>query len=214
MRFGPHGEVELRPQNLELSGRRVTLRPLTPADFDAWRSVRRRSRDWLVKWEPRPTPGQPDAVEDKRAFSARCGRRQREQELGTGFGFGIFVGGRFGGEININTVQRGPFQSAYVGYWIDQALAGNGYVPEAVVVLMRFAFEELGLHRVQISIIPRNDASRRVVEKLGLRDEGIALRYLEINGEWEDHVRYAITAEEWEERRDQLLEEWTATEAM
>ena len=59
-----------------------------------------------------------------------------------------------------------------------------------------------------MAIIPRNERSRRVMEKLGLRDEGVALRYLEINGVWEDHVRYAITAEEWEERREALLKEW------
>ena len=103
---------------------------------------------------------------------------------------------------------RSSFQNAYVGYWIDEALAGRGLMPEAVVVLARFAFEELGLHRLQISIIPRNAASRRVPEKLGLRDEGIAVRYLEINGIWEDHVRYAITAEEWDERREELERSW------
>ena len=74
--------------------------------------------------------------------------------------------------------------------------------------MCRFAFEDLGLHRVQIAIIPRNAASRRVVEKLGIRDEGIAVRYLEINGVWEDHVRYAITAEEWAERREGYVKEW------
>ena len=78
--------------------------------------------------------------------------------------------------------RRGPFQNAYVGYWIDQAQAGRGYVPEACVLLFRFAFEEIGLHRLQISIIPRNRPSRRVAQKLWLRGEGIALRYLEIDG--------------------------------
>ncbi|HEY8060476.1 MAG TPA: GNAT family protein, partial [Acidimicrobiales bacterium] len=66
----------------------------------------------------------------------------------------------------------------------------------------------LRLHRVQIAIIPRNTASRRVVEKVKVREEGVAERYLEINGVWEDHVRYAITAEEWQQRRDDLLTEW------
>ena len=74
--------------------------------------------------------------------------------------------------------------------------------------MIRFAFEELRLHRVQISIIPRNTNSRRVVEKLNIRDEGIAVRYLEINGTWEDHVRYAITAEEWTDRRSELSAAW------
>jgi [ribosomal protein S5]-alanine N-acetyltransferase len=192
----------------ELRGRRVLLRPLTPADFPDWREVRQRNRDWLLKWEPKPPPGQPDDTESKPAFNARCGAREREWQLGTGHGFGIFVDGRFAGEINVSAVQRGPFQNAYVGYWIDEARAGQGYVPESLVVVCGFAFEDLRLHRLQVAIIPRNRASRRVAEKLGLRNEGVAVRYLAINGVWEDHIRYAITAEEWVERRDELLGRW------
>ena len=189
-------------------GRRVLLRPLTVSDFGAWQEVRRRNADWLTKWEAQRIAGQPDVVEDRDAYSVRCSARQRERQLGTGYGFGIFVNGDFAGEINLTAVQRGPFQSAYVGYWIDEKHAGNGYMPESLVVLAQFAFEELHLHRIQISIIPRNAASRRVVEKLGIREEGIALRYLEINGVWEDHVRYGLTAEEWAERGDSLLRDW------
>lgn len=192
----------------ELTGRRVVLRPLVVNDFEAWREVRIRGRDWLLKWEPRPLAGQPDAAVDRRVFAARCAARERERQLGTGYGFGVFVSGRFAGEINLSSVQRGPFQNAYVGYWIDEAMAGFGYTPEAFVVLARFAFEDLALHRLQVSIIPRNRASRRVAEKLGLREEGIAVRYLEINGVWEDHVRYALTAEEWTERREEFLRTW------
>lgn len=192
----------------ELVGRRVVLRPLVAADFDAWREVRLRARNWLLKWEPRPLAGQPDATEDRRVFAARCGARERERQLGTGYGFGIFVGSRFVGEINLSSVQRGPFQNAYLGYWIDEAAAGRSYTPESVVVICRFAFEELRLHRVQAAIIPRNAASHRVVEKVGLRTEGTAVRYLEINGVWEDHVRYAITSEEWAQRRDVYLRDW------
>jgi ribosomal-protein-alanine N-acetyltransferase len=101
-------------------------------------------------------------------------------------------------------VQRGPFQSANVGYWIDAHHAGQGYMPEAVAVILRFAFEDLGLHRVEAAIVPRNANSRRVAEKLGLRDEGTSVRFLQIRGMWEDHVRYGITAEEWAQRRDEL----------
>lgn len=191
-----------------LAGRRLTLRPLVIGDFPAWQEVRRRNADWLLKWEPKRVPGAPDPVESRDAFAMRCGARQRERQLGTGFAYGIFVGRRFAGEINLSIVQRGPFQSSYVGYWIDEACAGRGYMPEAVVCLCRSAFEDLGLHRVQISIIPRNAPSRRVVEKLGIRDEGTAERYLEIAGVWEDHIRYAITAEEWQERKDALVKEW------
>jgi ribosomal-protein-alanine N-acetyltransferase len=191
-----------------LIGRRIVLRPLVVEDFPAWREVRRRNADWLLKWEPLRAAGAPDPVESRDAFAVRCGARQRERQLGTGFGYGIFVGGHFAGEINLSIVQRGPFQSAYVGYWVDEACAGQGYMPEAVVCLARAAFDDLHLHRIQISIIPRNTASRRVVEKLGIRDEGVAQRYLEINGTWEDHIRYAMTVEEWEQRREELLQAW------
>ena len=195
-----------------LPGRRVVLRPLVASDFEAWRDVRQRNVEWLTKWEPRPPEGYPNDSVDRTAFAARCGAREREWQLGTGYGFGIFVRDRLAGEINLSGVQRGPFQNAYVGYWIDEAQAGQGYVPEALVVAARFAFEDLGLHRLQVAIIPRNRASRRVAEKLGLRDEGVAVRYLAINGVWEDHIRYAITAEEWRERRDELLHAWLEPE--
>jgi ribosomal-protein-alanine N-acetyltransferase len=191
-----------------LFGRRILLRPIAAADFAAWREVRRRNVDWLTKWEAQRIHGQPDVIEDRDAFAVRCSARQRERQLGTGYGYGIFVDGELAGEINLTAVQRGPFQSAYVGYWIDEKHAGNGYMPEALVILAQFAFDELHLHRIQISIIPRNGASRRVVEKLGIRDEGIAARYLEINGVWEDHIRYAVTTEEWETRRDELVRDW------
>ena len=110
----------------------------------------------------------------------------------------------FCGEININNVVRGAFQSGHVGYWIDERHAGRGFIPEGLVGVFGHAFDRAGLHRLQISIIPRNASSRRVVEKLQIRDEGIAKGYLQIAGNWEDHVRYAITSEEWEERREEL----------
>lgn len=191
-----------------LVGRRVVLRPLTANDFRSWQEVRRRNDGWLTPWEPERMPGMPDVVESLDAFVMRCRAREQERQVGTGFGFGIFVDGRLVGEINLSSVQRGPFQSAYVGYWVDEACAGQGLVPESLVVLLRYSFENLHLHRIQISIIPRNHRSRRVMEKLKLRDEGVALRYLEINGVWEDHVRYAITAEEWRERREELIRQW------
>jgi ribosomal-protein-alanine N-acetyltransferase len=134
--------------------------------------------------------------------------RERERQLGTGFGFGIFLEGRFSGEITLSSIQRGPFQSGSIGYWVDRDLAGRGLVPEAVVVVLQFAFESLHLHRIEVAIIPRNGSSRRVVEKLALRTEGVAQGFLEINGEWEDHVRYAITSEEWAARRGELLATW------
>jgi ribosomal-protein-alanine N-acetyltransferase len=197
----------VRHAPLQLRGRRVLLRSLSEDDFPAWHEVRTRCADWLLRWEPRPK-GAPVPSEDRPSFAARCGIRERERHLGTGYGFGIFVGDRFAGEVTLSSIQRGPFQSGVIGYWVDEAMAGQGLVPEAVVVTLRFAFETISLHRVEIAIIPRNLPSRRVVEKLGIREEGVALRFLEIEGVWEDHVRYAVTTEEWAVRESALLAEW------
>jgi ribosomal-protein-alanine N-acetyltransferase len=134
--------------------------------------------------------------------------RERERHLGSGFGFGIFLEDIFVGEITISGVMRGPLQSAYVGYWIDERVAGRGLMPEALVVVLDYCFETLRLHRVEVNIIPRNIASRRVVEKLGIRCEGVAERYLEIDGAWEDHARYAITVEEWNDKAEDLRVAW------
>jgi ribosomal-protein-alanine N-acetyltransferase len=114
--------------------------------------------------------------------------------------------GVFAGEVSLGSVQRGPFQSAFVGYWVDEGHAGRGLVPEGVALLLRYGFEELRLHRLEAAIVPRNAPSRRVAEKLGLRDEGTALRFLQIRGTYEDHVRYAITAEEWDRRRTEITD--------
>ena len=191
-----------------LAGRRVRLRPLVTSDFVQWREVRGSNGAWLTSWEPAKPPSHPDPDVTRAAFAARCGARDRERQLGTGYGFGVFVDCALVGETNIAGVTRGPFQSCNIGYWVDQRHAGNGYIPEAVVLGLRFAFEELTMHRVEIAIVPRNQRSRRVVEKLALRSEGVALRFLEINGCWEDHERFAITAEEWVQRRDSLVFKW------
>lgn len=191
-----------------LYGRRVMLRPLEPHDFPAWREVRLRNEAWLVPWEPKRSVAMPDPTRDRSAFDARCSARERERSADHAHPFGVFVDQALAGEVNLNNVTRGALQSATVGYWIDEARAGRGYIAESVAVVLRFAFEQLGLHRVEICIVPRNTNSRRVVDKLGLRNEGIAERYLEINGTWEDHIRYAITAEEWESRAAELTATW------
>ena len=198
-------------RSLELSGLRVRLVTLVDSDYDAWFEVRDRCRNWLVPWEPR-SKGAPLAPEDSASFAARCGMRERERQLGSGFGFGVFFEGRFTGEVTLSSIQRGPFQNGSIGYWIDKEAAGQGLIPEAVVVVLKFAFETLRLHRIEVAIIPRNRPSRRVVEKLGMRSEGVALGFLEINGEWEDHVRYAMTAEEWAVQRRQLVPRWIGSE--
>ena len=188
-----------------LVGPRVVLRPLEPADGDAWREVRARNRDWLEPWEPLPEPGSPDLLRDPSAFRARCASAARQRHLDSAHAMGVFLhAGTLIGEMNLSGIQRGPFQNAYIGYWIDHAHAGQGLTPEALVLMIRFAFENLNLHRIQVAIVPRNQSSRRVAEKLALREEGISQGYLQIRGTWEDHVRYAMTVEEWAERGEEL----------
>jgi ribosomal-protein-alanine N-acetyltransferase len=193
---------------LRLYGRRVVLRPLVPQDFTGWSEVRRRNGEWLTIWEPQRLSHHPDPETNREVFAARCGARDRERLAGTQYAFGIFVDGAFAGEINLNNVVRGAFQSATIGYWIDRARAGRSLMSEAVVVLSQFAFEELNLHRIEVCIIPRNQNSRRVMEKINIREEGTAERFLEINGVWEDHVRYGLTREEWDARRAELFSDW------
>jgi [ribosomal protein S5]-alanine N-acetyltransferase len=203
----PSSTSSLRaPQTLY--GRRVMLRPLQPPDFAEWSEVRRRNEAWLTPWEPRRPLGQLDPTVNRDAFSARCTARDRDSAAGVAYGFGLFVDRRFAGEINLNHVLRGAMQSATVGYWIDQAWAGQALVAEGVVVLAEFAFDQLDLHRLEICIVPRNSNSRRVMEKIGIREEGLAERFLEINGVWEDHVRYGFTVEEWTAREAELRQRW------
>ena len=166
-----------------LVGPRVMLRALDVGDHDAWRAIRIESRDWLEPWEPLPEPGSPDPVIDREAFRARCGAWERQRQFDTAYGFGLFLrDGTLLGEVSLGSVLRGPFQSCFIGYWIDAEHAGRGYIPEGVVLIIRYGFEELGLHRMEAAIVPRNDKSRRVADKLGLRDEGTASRFLQIQG--------------------------------
>jgi ribosomal-protein-alanine N-acetyltransferase len=188
-----------------LTGPRIELRPLKGSDWEQWQDVRVRSRDWLEPWEPFGEPGAPDPIAVSDAFKARCGAWERQRHFDAAYGFGIFLrNGPFIGEVSLGSVQRGPFQSANVGYWIDEPHAGHGYMPEAVVLAMRYGFEELGLHRIEAAIVPRNEASRRVAEKLGMREEGTSERFLQIRGVWEDHVRFAMTSEDWKQRKQEI----------
>ena len=128
--------------------------------------------------------------------------------MGMAYGFGLFVDNTFAGEINLNNVVRGALQCGDVGYWIDQRHAGNRYIAEGgrrarPLRLRRAPPAPPGdLHRAAQHQQPPGDGGA------GIREEGIAQRYLEINGTWEDHMRYAITAEEWAVRRDELTSAW------
>lgn len=108
------------------------------------------------------------------------------------------------GQIAITNVLRNVAQSAFIGYWIGANWLGRGYATEATAAMLAYAFEQLRLHRISIWISTENAASLRVVEKLKLRYEGTALRALYQGGKWADTRIFAITSEEWNDRKHEL----------
>ena len=104
--------------------------------------------------------------------------------------------GQIAGVVNISEIVGGAFLSAYLGYHAMAAWAGRGLMTDAVRLAVRFAFDELGLHRVEANIQPGNAASIALVRRLGFRIEGFSPRYLRIAGVWRDHERWAMLADE------------------
>ena len=102
------------------------------------------------------------------------------------------------GAINLSQIFRKSFQNAYLGYYIAEKFAGKGIMSEAVALILRYAFKELKLHRIEANIQPRNLASIAVVRKNGFTKEGFSPKYLKIGGRWRDHERWAIIKEDWE----------------
>jgi ribosomal-protein-alanine N-acetyltransferase len=185
--------------HLRLEEPPTAIRPTHPQDARDQLALRRTNRDHTARWDP---------LRDE-SFYTEAGQRleldldQRAWSSGTAYAFAVLDlddGERLIGRVALANIVRGPWQNATLGYWIDARANGRGHATRAVVLALRFAFEHAGLHRVQPAIIPRNARSVRVAEKAGFRLEGRALRYLRINGVWEDHDIYALTLEDWERR--------------
>ncbi len=100
------------------------------------------------------------------------------------------------GLFEFSEVVRGSFQNAYLGYWVGAPYAGQGYMREGMQLALRFAFNELRLHRVEANIQPANERSLGLAKRSGFRREGFSPRYLKIGGRWRDHERWAILADE------------------
>jgi ribosomal-protein-alanine N-acetyltransferase len=129
-------------------------------------------------------------------YTAMLRSLRRQAREGSAFPFAITYEGRFAGQLTVGNVVRGAFNSAYVGYWVDAAVAGRGVMPTALALVVDHCFGPARLHRIEANIRPENVASKRVVEKLGFRDEGLHRRYLAIDGAYRDHIGYAVTIED------------------
>ena len=130
------------------------------------------------------------------SFDLICARRLTKIDDSAGWHFGVFAQGVFCGEVDMTAAETFSMSHS-VGYWIDREARGRGYAGDAINLLLRYAFTDIGAHRVQFEVLPRNTASKRVMEKLTMRSEGTAERLFRLNGVWEDYDLHAITAEEW-----------------
>jgi len=173
----------------------VSLRPVRVKDAAAWRDTRVRNAAWLRPWEP-TNPETPLYRSSLGPYVSMARTMRREARQGLTVPWVVAFGGQFVGQLTVGSIVWGSARSAQVGYWIDEAYAGRGITPTALAMAMDHCFFVIGLHRVEATIRPENHASRRVVEKLGFREEGLRRRSLHIDGAWRDHLCYAMTAED------------------
>jgi len=177
-----------------IKGDNVYLRYPRVTDFLAWARLRHESRAFLSPWEPQWTTDELT----KGAFRRRLKKYQRESRLDSAYAFFVFrtEDNSLLGGCTLSNVRRGVTQCCALGYWIGERFARQGYMFDAVKSLIPFIFRTLGLHRIEAACLPSNEPSKSLLKKAGFREEGLARRYLQINGEWQDHVLFALLAEE------------------
>ena len=178
--------------DLRLDGEGVRLRPPKPADYAEWSVLRGNSRAFLQPWEPT----WPADDLSRSAFRRRLAAYAHDMERGLAYPFLVFrsddhvmVGG-----ITLSNVRRGVAQMASIGYWVGEHYTRRGHTVAAVRAVTDFAFQRLGLHRLEAACIPTNDGSRAVLARAGFRQEGMAMAYLRINGVWRDHLLFGLVS--------------------
>ncbi|MGV1037657.1 MAG: GNAT family N-acetyltransferase [Candidatus Nanopelagicales bacterium] len=176
-----------------ISSGSLGLRLIRLRDASEWRSLRLRNRNWLNQWDATSPIGGADIPP---TFSAMVRALRAEARAGRTIPWVITENRAIVGQLTIGGIAAGSLRCAHAGYWVDQRVAGRGIAPTALAIGIDFCFQHLEMHRIEVNIRPENVASRRVVEKLGLRYEGLRERYLHINGQWRDHLSYAVTSEE------------------
>jgi [ribosomal protein S5]-alanine N-acetyltransferase len=185
----------------------VILAPLRHRDGAAWERVRRENASWLRPWEATLPPDSPSGPSTYAGLVRSVSRQAREGRMLPWLVFYEEESNRskqrLAGQLTVSGIVGGSASWGQIGYWIDQRLAGRGIIPTAVA--LDYCFRVMSLHRIEIAIRPENTKSLRVVAKLGFRPEGLRPRYLHIDGDWRDHLVFALNSEEVPEG---LLQRW------
>ena len=171
---------------------RVGLRPLTRKDQKAWFEAQVRNRSWLGPWEATP----PRGAGRPASFAGMVRAVRRQASLGQSLPFVITWDGKLVGQLTVSGIALGSARMGQIGYWIDREVANRGITTLAVAMATDYCLQTLNLHRVELVIRPENAASLRVARKLGFTEEGLRRRFLHINGEWRDHLAFAVLAED------------------
>ena len=172
----------------------IVLRPLRAADERDWQRVRRDNAAYVQPWEPTLPPGAP--TRPPVSFRQFVRDLDTEARADRALPWCIEVGGRIVGQVHLFGIVRAAQQSGAAGYWIAESATGRGIATRALAMAIDHALGDGGLHRVEVNIRLDNLPSLRVVERLGLRDEGVRERYLHIDGAWRDHRSFAVTTED------------------
>jgi len=171
----------------------VVLRPPILSDFDEWVRLRQESKVFLAPWEPLP----PANEYSKFSFRARIKHYQQQAKNDSAYPFFIFHHEKdhLLGAITASNIRRGAAQMCSMGYWIGMPYARQGYMSHALNALVGHAFNGLGLHRVEAACLPSNLASIALLRRSGFSEEGLARKYLNIAGKWQDHLLFARLTE-------------------
>lgn len=172
-----------------IRGSGLWLRPPIASDYAAWAQLRAQSRAHLTPWEPQWSRDELTRT----AFRRRLRHYFRESREDLGYAFFAFRAGDdvLLGGITLSNVRRGVSQAVSLGYWMGEPFVRRGHMTNAVRAVLSYAFDELHLHRVEAACLPFNAGSIRVLENNGFTREGLARRYLKIDGEWRDHLLFA-----------------------
>lgn len=173
----------------------VRLRPLRMRDGAQWSRTRLADRAHLEPWEP-SAEGDWVIRHSVAAWPALYSGLRSEARKGRMLPFVIELDGRFCGQLTVGNIVHGALRSAWIGYWVCRSATGGGVATAALALGLDHCFGPVMLHRVEATVRPENAASRAVLAKAGFREEGLLLRYLEVDRAWRDHLLMAVTAEE------------------